>query len=235
GATFHCGVSPGGPCNETTGRVGQRACSPSTCQAAFHTYALEWDRGANPQTLSWFLDGVNFHTVRSTDVDAGTWNAATGHGFFILLNLAMGGAFPAAFGGGPTDATASGKSMVVDYVAVWTAGSGAPPPPPPPPPGPPPPPPPPGPPPPPPPPGGRDAYGTIQAESFDQQQGVGVEATSDTGGGQNIGFIANGDWVLYRGVNFGGTAAHQFVGRAASGAAGGVSGLVEVRLDSLGS
>jgi hypothetical protein len=35
-------------------------------------------------------------------------------------------------------------------------------------------------------------------------------------------------------VDFGSTAAHQFIARAASGAAGGVSGLVEVRLDSPG-
>src|SRR5206468_3855279 len=96
-------------------------------------------------------------------------------------------------------------------------------------------PPPPGPPPPPPPPGGRDAYGTIQAESFNQQNGVSVETCSDTGGGQDIAAIANGDWVLYQGVNFGSTPARQFMARAASGAAGGVSGLVEVRLDSPGS
>jgi beta-glucanase (GH16 family) len=240
-ATLHCGVAPGGPCNEFVGLAGQRACSPTTCQAAFHTYTLEWDRGANPQTLKWFLDGVNFHTVRSTDVDAATWAAATDHGFFIILNLAMGGDFPAAFGGGPTGATASGRSLVVDYVAVWSAGSGAGVPPPPPPPGPqppppPPPPPPPGPQPPPPPPpapGGRDAYSTIQAESFDQQNGVVVQAGTDAVGGQSLGYLANGDWALYRGVNFGATPATQFVGRAASGAAGGISGLVEVRLDSV--
>jgi len=100
-ATFHCGTSPGGPCGEKSGRGGQRACTGTTCQGGFHTYTLEWDRSTNPQTLKWYLDGVNFHTVRSTDVDAGTWNAATNHGFFIILNLAMGGEFPAALGGGP--------------------------------------------------------------------------------------------------------------------------------------
>jgi Carbohydrate binding module (family 6) len=42
---------------------------------------------------------------------------------------------------------------------------------------------------------------------------------------------ANGDWALYRGIDFGSSAATQFVARVASGAAGGVSGLVEVRLD----
>src|SRR5262249_3621487 len=61
------------------------------------------------------------------------------HGFFVILNVAMGGAFPAAFGGGPTGATQSGVPMLVDYVTVLTSGGGTtsppPPPPPPPPPG----------------------------------------------------------------------------------------------------
>lgn len=221
---FHCGTSPGGPCNEKNGIAGTRDCSPSSCQTAFHTYRLEWDRSTSPEELRWYLDGVHFHTVRANQMDPGTWANATHHGFFIILNVAMGGEFPAALGGGPDGATASGRPMVVDYVAVWRSGGGDPSPTPtstgtpsPTPTG---------------PPGNRDAYGTIQAESYDQQGGLAVEATSDGGGGQNIGSIANGDWALYRGVNFGSSAATQFYGRVASGAPGGVSGLVEVRLDS---
>jgi hypothetical protein len=80
--------------------------------------------------------------------------------------------------------------------------------------------------------GTRNAYASIQAESYGQQSGLIREATSDSGGGQNIGAVGNGDWALYRGVNFGSAAATQFYARAASGAADGVSGLVEVRLDS---
>ncbi len=226
--TLHCGTSPGGPCNETTGRGGTTTCSPTTCQSAFHTYAVQWDRSTNPQTITWYLDGASFFTVRSTDVDATTWANATNHGFFIILNLAMGGGFPAAFGGGPTGSTASGGSLLVDYVAAWTGTAGAAGPP-----------------------GGgagtptptptptstgaggaRNAYGTIQAESADQLNGLATESTSDTGGGQDVGWAANGDWAMYRNVNFGSTPATQFIGRVASGAAGGVSGLVEVRLDS---
>jgi len=80
--------------------------------------------------------------------------------------------------------------------------------------------------------GNRDAYGTIQAESFDGQGGVTVQGTSDGGGGQNITALGNGDWALYRGVQFGASTARQFSARVASGAPGGVSGLVEVRLGS---
>ena len=210
-ATMHCGTNPGGPCNETSGIGGSTACAGATCQAGFHTYAMEWDRSTSPEEVRFYLDGVNFHTVKANQVDATTWANATNHGYFVILNVAMGGGFPDAFGGGPDSGTEPGHPLVVDYVQVLqSSGSGTTPPP----------------------TGNRDAYSAIQAESYDSQSGSSTESTSDTGGGQNIGSLANGDWALYKGVNFGSTAAKQFYGRVASGAAGGVSGLVEVRLDS---
>ncbi|CAM5544807.1 glycoside hydrolase family 16 protein [Streptomyces aurantiogriseus] len=214
-ATLHCGTNPGGPCNETSGIGNYTACPNTTCQSGFHTYTMEWDRSVTPEAIRFLVDGVTFHTVTANQVDATTWNNATNHGFFIILNVAMGGAFPDAFGGGLDADTRSGVPMVVDYVQVLQAsggGSGTTPPP----------------------SGSRDAYAAIQAESYDGQSGVSTETTTDTGGGQNIGSLANGDWALFRGVTFGSTAATQFYGRVASGAASGVSGLVEVRLDSRG-
>ncbi|MFI5684190.1 glycoside hydrolase family 16 protein [Streptomyces sp. NPDC051636] len=212
-ATVHCGTNPGGPCNETSGIGGNTSCSGTTCQAGFHTYAMEWDRSTSPEEIRFYLDGVNFHTVKANQVDATTWANATNHGFFIILNVAMGGGFPAAFGGGPDSGTQPGHPMVVDYVQVLQStgsGGGTTPPP----------------------SGNRDAYSAIQAESYDSQSGTATETTTDTGGGQDIGSLANGDWALYKGVDFGSTAARQVYGRVASGAASGVSGLVEVRLDS---
>ncbi|MEW2516336.1 glycoside hydrolase family 16 protein [Streptomyces sp. NPDC046870] len=212
-ATMHCGTNPGGPCNETSGIGNSTSCTGTTCQAGFHTYAMEWDRSTSPEEIRFYLDGVNFHTVRANQVDATTWANATNHGYFLILNVAMGGGFPAAFGGGPDSGTEPGHPMVVDYVQVLRSSSGGTTPP---------------------PTGNRDAYSPVQAESFDSQSGVVTETTTDTGGGQDIGSLANGDWALYKGVNFGSTAARQFYARVASGAAGGVSGLVEVRLDSRG-
>ncbi|MGV9886505.1 glycoside hydrolase family 16 protein [Streptomyces sp. NPDC003395] len=210
-ATMHCGTSPGGPCNETTGIGNSTACPGSTCQSGFHTYAMEWDRSVSPEAIRFSVDGVVYHTVTANQMDATTWANATNHGFFVILNVAMGGGFPDAFGGGLDGDTQPGHPMVVDYVQVLTAGgSGTTPPP----------------------TGSRDAYSPIQAESYDGQSGTITEATSDSGGGQNIGAVANGDWILYKGVDFGSTAARQFYARVASGAAAGVSGLVEVRLDS---
>ncbi len=225
--TLHCGTSPGGPCNETTGiGSGQHACSG--CQTGYHTYRLEFDKSVSPQQLRWYLDGVNYFTVNANQVDATTWANATNHGFFVIFDVAMGGGFPAAFGGGPTGSTASGIPMNVDYVRVYYANGGSsatptrtptpggptptrtptstg---------------------------GGRDAYTTIQAESFNSQSGTQTEATTDTGGGQDVGFIANGDWLEYNSVNFGSTSPINVQARVASGVAGGASGLVEFHLDS---
>ncbi|MBB2946228.1 beta-glucanase (GH16 family) [Actinoplanes lutulentus] len=206
-AALHCGTNPGGPCNETTGLgSGERACNG--CLTSFHTYALEYDRSTSPEQLRWYLDGVNYFTLNSTVVDATTWNNATKHGFFVILNVAIGGGFPAAFGGGPTAQTQPGVPMLVDYVAVWQSAGGTSPTT----------------------PTGRDAFSRIEAESYNAASGVQVETCSE--GGQDVGYIAGGDWLQFNNVNFGTGGARDFVARVASGAAGGVSGLVEVRLDS---
>ncbi|MGZ0146275.1 glycoside hydrolase family 16 protein [Kribbella sp. WER1] len=208
---LHCGVNPGGACNETTGLGANRACPGSTCQSAFHTYRFEWDTSVSPNQLRWYVDGQQFHSLSQSQFPTDTWSNMTSHaGYFVLLNLAIGGAFPDALNGPtPRASTVPGKPMVVDYVAVSTKGGGTTTPPP-----------------------SASAYSTLQAESYGQQSGVGVETTTDTGGGQNLMQVGNGDWALYRGIDFGSTPATQFVARVASGAAAGVSGLVEVRLDS---
>ena len=83
------------------------------------------------------------------------------------------------------------------------------------------------------PPGGTSAYSTIQAESYSAQSGTQSEACSDTGGGQDVGYISNGDWLKYSGVDFGSSSPNQFVARLASGAAAGVSGAIRARVDSV--
>ncbi|WP_433168947.1 carbohydrate-binding protein [Kribbella sp. CA-247076] len=212
---LHCGVNPGGPCNETSGLGASRVCPGASCQSAFHTYRFEWDTSISPNQLRWYVDGQQYHSVSQGQLPADTWTDMTSHaGYFILLNVAIGGAFPDALNGPtPRPETVPGHPLIVDYVAVTKKGGGTTPPT-------------------TPPPGGGSAYGTIQAETSTQRATIGVENTTDTGGGQNLMQIGNGDWALYRGLDFGSTAATQFVARVASGAAGGVSGLVEVRLDS---
>jgi hypothetical protein len=45
-------------------------------------------------------------------------------GYFLILDVAIGGGFPDAIAGKPTptSATVPGQSMVVDYVSVWQRG-----------------------------------------------------------------------------------------------------------------
>ncbi len=228
-ATLHCGTSPGGPCNETTGiGSGQRACSG--CQTGYHIYAMEYDKSVSPQQIRFYLDGSNFFTINSNQVDATTWNNATNHGFFIILNVAIGGGFPAAFGGGPTGSTVSGIPMLVDYVRVYTksatTATATPPPS-----------------------GNGNPYsgtpapipGTIQAENFNTggegvayhdsdttnsggqyrtSEGVDIEATTDTGAGYNVGWTAAGEWMKYT-VNVASSGTYNLNFRVASAQAGG--------------
>ncbi|HEX5997587.1 MAG TPA: carbohydrate-binding protein, partial [Jiangellales bacterium] len=217
---LHCGVNPGGPCNETNGLGASRACPGSSCQSQFHTYRFEWDAtNTSAQQLRWYVDGQQYHALNQSQFDTTTWSNMTSHaGYFLLLNVAMGGGFPNGVSGigTPVAATQSGVPMLVDYVAVYQSGGSTTTPPtttppttt--------------------PPPGGTSAYSTIQAESYGQQSGVLTETTTDTGGGQNIGWLANGDWAMYPSINFGSTPARTFRARVASGAPGGVSGLVQV-------
>jgi beta-glucanase (GH16 family) len=121
--TLHCGTNPGGPCNESTGiGSGERACGG--CQTAYHTYAVQIDRSVSPEQIRWYLDGNNYFTLNANRVDATTWTNAVDHPFFIIFDLAMGGGFPGAFGGGPTSATVSGGQMNIDYVAVYNKAPG---------------------------------------------------------------------------------------------------------------
>jgi hypothetical protein len=81
--------------------------------------------------------------------------------------------------------------------------------------------------------GGTSAYSTIQAEAYNDQSGTQNETCGDTGGGVDVGWIANGDWLKYARVDFGTGSPNQFVARLASGAPAGVSGAIKARLDSV--
>ena len=121
--TLHCGTNPGGVCNESTGiGSGERPCPG--CQTGYHTYAVEIDRSMSPEQIRWYLDGNNYFSLSANRVDATTWANAVDHPFFIIYDLAMGGGFPAAFGGGPNAATVSGGQMNIDYVAVYNKPPG---------------------------------------------------------------------------------------------------------------
>ena len=73
----------------------------------------------------------------------------------------------------------------------------------------------------------RSAFTKIEAESFNSQSGVEIEDNPD-GSGQNLGYIQNGDYVVYKKIDFGSGAAN-FQASAGSGSTG---GNIEIRLDS---
>ncbi|WOO37090.1 non-reducing end alpha-L-arabinofuranosidase family hydrolase [Anaerocolumna sp. AGMB13020] len=72
----------------------------------------------------------------------------------------------------------------------------------------------------------RSAFTQIEAESFNDQSGIQTETCTE--GGENIGYIENGDYVVYNNIDFGSGAA-KFQARVASATNG---GNIEIRLDS---
>ncbi len=69
------------------------------------------------------------------------------------------------------------------------------------------------------------AFETIEAESFSAQEGIKAEELSS--GGQNIGYIENGDWAMYRRISFGDGA------RSFKGLFSGNPATIELYLDDL--
>jgi beta-glucanase (GH16 family) len=76
----------------------------------YHVYAVEWD----PNTLRFYMDDILYATRTPAEIPAGTkW--VFDHPFYILLNLAVGG----AWSGSPDETVVFPKSMLVDYVRVY--------------------------------------------------------------------------------------------------------------------
>lgn len=267
-STLHCGYPAqwGGPCGEPSG-ISNGGIAPASGDiwGSQHVYSFQWDRtlGTGKDQLRWYVDGSLRHTVKQTDPAVrDVWKTMTEHnGYFILLNVAMGGQFPAALGGGPDAGTVPGKPMLVDYVRVAFRGSSAGP-------------------------GPTTAPVSPIAEPTKtptatptrtptatpkptptvtptktstatptktptssppptspnpkQTRVLQAEAYSaqqgtsraDTGGTSAVTSISTGDWLRYDAVDFGTEAKRSLVARVASGLAPG-SALVEVHLDSL--
>ncbi|MFF3749059.1 DUF1996 domain-containing protein [Streptomyces sp. NPDC002018] len=70
---------------------------------------------------------------------------------------------------------------------------------------------------------------TVQAESYAAQSGVGLEATADSGGGENAAFLADGDWMRFDNVNLGAASRLTVSARIASAVG---SGTIELRTTS---
>jgi hypothetical protein len=73
-------------------------------------------------------------------------------------------------------------------------------------------------------------YRKLQAESADALNGIQTQDTEDEGGGQNVGWIANGDSLRFDDIDFGPVPATKVDVRVASDADDG--GRMDIRLDS---
>ena len=78
-----------------------------------------------------------------------------------------------------------------------------------------------------------NAYSIIQADDYSSNNGTQTQTTSDIGGGENVGWIHDGNWLAYSNVDFGTIGAKGILSRISSGAGSSVNGTVAVVLDSL--
>jgi beta-glucanase (GH16 family) len=74
----------------------------------FHVFAIEWETNA----IRWYVDGTLYSTKTSADTKGNNW--VFDHGFFIILNLAVGGDWP----GAPDGTTVFPQKLVIDYIHV---------------------------------------------------------------------------------------------------------------------
>ena len=62
----------------------------------------------------------------------------------------------------------------------------------------------------------------IEAESYANMSGIQTEATTDTGGGLNVGYADTGDWLSYNNINFPTSGSYLIEYRVASGVNGAI-------------
>ncbi|MFG2041098.1 discoidin domain-containing protein [Dactylosporangium sp. NPDC048998] len=120
--TLHCGTAPDGPCGEYNGRSSGLA-SCTGCQTGYHEYTQVIDRTKTDEEIRFYLDGKQSWVVRESQVGVTAWNAAVHHGFYLRLDLSIGGSLPNAIAGftTPTPNTTSGGVLAVDSVTVSKA------------------------------------------------------------------------------------------------------------------
>lgn len=100
GPGYSGGKGIGAPYSLTSGRFADD----------FHVYAVEWQ----PDEIRFYVDDHLYATRKPSDLPPGTkW--VYDHPFYILLNFAVGGAWP----GNPDATTSFPQTMFIDYVRVY--------------------------------------------------------------------------------------------------------------------
>ena len=83
----------------------------ATFGETYHVFAVNWQ----PGRIDWFLDDKKFHTVTPADLPAGEKWVFDDIKCFLLLNLAVGGAWP----GYPDETTQFPQEYRIDYIRVY--------------------------------------------------------------------------------------------------------------------
>jgi beta-glucanase (GH16 family) len=83
----------------------------ATFADGYHVFAVDW----KPGRIDWLLDGTVYHSVTPDKLPAEAKWVFDQAPFFLLLNLAVGGAWP----GYPDDTTQLPQEYRVDYVRVY--------------------------------------------------------------------------------------------------------------------
>lgn len=74
----------------------------------FHIFAIEWEE----DEIRWYMDDQMYSKLTPTAVP-GEW--VYDHPFFIIINVAVGGAWP----GYPDDTTTFPQTMKIDYIRIY--------------------------------------------------------------------------------------------------------------------
>lgn len=108
-----------GPTYNGGNGLGQKYTFPAgdEVDTAYHTYGAIW----SPSMIQFYVDDPAkvFFVRTASDVPGGTSQWVFNQNFFVLLNLAVGGA--GSWPGPPDNTTPSPATMLVDYVRQYTA------------------------------------------------------------------------------------------------------------------
>ena len=77
---------------------------------AYHVFSVDW----SPSIIEWHVDGNLYHALTPAELPSeAQW--VLDHAFYLILNLAVGGAWP----GYPDESTSFPQTLSVDYVRVY--------------------------------------------------------------------------------------------------------------------
>lgn len=85
--------------------------------AGWHTYGMIWSAGS----IAYYVDDpthpyVTYTPSNLVGLSGASWPFDAGQSNFIILNLAVGGAWP----GSPSSSTPFPSEMLIDYVRIYT-------------------------------------------------------------------------------------------------------------------